>query len=50
MSPTLLSILAVLGLRWEAYTILVPQPEMEPVSPTLEGKFFTPKSPGKSLP
>lgn len=41
----------VKGLRYlEAYTILGPQPGMEHASPTLEGKFFTPRSPGKSLP
>ena len=42
---------AVKGLCYpEAYTILVPQPGMEPTSPTLERKFFTPRSPGKFLP
>ena len=28
--------------------ILVPQPEIEPVSPALEGRFFTTGPPGKS--
>ena len=41
----------VKGLHYpEAYTILGPQPGMEHASPTLEGKFFTPRSPGKYLP
>ena len=34
--------------RPKACGILVPQPEIEPVSPTLEGRFFNTGPPGKS--
>ena len=33
----------------EACGILVPQPEIEPMSPALQGEFFTTGPPGKSL-
>ena len=33
----------------EACEILVPQPGIEPVSPALEGRFFTTEPPEKSL-